>query len=93
MPCPYGYPLRVPVQGRRTMAVKQGQVLPRTVTLACGVHGIRHAEVRDYVVGTEFVTVIDTRGHRHTMELARLRAGASPAPTDAIVGASLADAR
>lgn len=66
------------------MAARQGQVLPREVALVCGTHGIRYVDVADYVVGEEFVTVIDRRGRRFTAERARLapqRAGASPAPT------------
>jgi len=52
--------------------VKDGEELPRAVTLLCGQHGIRHADVAEWRIGEDAVTVLTKRGQKYTAVLLRL---------------------
>ena len=55
------------------MVVRKGEALPKEVMSLCGLHGIRHADVAEYRVGDEFVTVINARGQKFSAALVNLK--------------------
>lgn len=53
--------------------VKDSEELPRAVTLLCGQYGIRHADVAEWRIGEDAVTVLTKRGQKYTALLLRFQ--------------------
>lgn len=58
--------------GRRAVQRVKSGPLPKEVATAAGTLGLKHAQVTDWNVGSEFVVLVTDRGERHTFELKKL---------------------
>lgn len=60
------------------LAKKTGKI-PIEVEIAAGTVGMRLADIADFRVGSEFVTIINLQGQKYTFELTELNPPAPPA--------------
>ena len=51
---------------------KKGVKLPKEVTMAAGTMGMKLTEIAEYRVGDEYVTIINHRGQKYSLELVKL---------------------
>ena len=52
--------------------VKKGGKLPKEVSMAAGTMGMKLTEIAEYRVGDEYVTIINHRGQKYSLELVKL---------------------